>query len=167
MSRTPSRSSMVATLAVALLVAAGSAQAIIIICDHWFPFGVINGNQVARFSAVLTPPPDETMACPASMTLPLTMTFFDSQGVAFGDPNEKTLRQGVIVTTDFLGDPGIKTGQRLEIQAEGAVDTRPNVLPPGPCHAQVLFSMQVLNRKDMTTQFIMTDRVMVDIAGSN
>jgi hypothetical protein len=83
--------------ALAALIGASSAQAIII---YDFPiFGVVNGAQTARINAVLTPPSEGDLPCPARLT------FIDSQGKVVGNPDDFQLRGGVAVHTDFIGDP--------------------------------------------------------------
>lgn len=139
--------------ALAALTGASSAQAIII---YDFPiFGVVNGAQTARLNAVLQPPPDSDLPCPASLA------FIDSQGKVIGDPDDFQLRGGVAVHADFIGEPNTRIGTRLEIRAQVTVGD-PDQFPG--CAAGVLTSVEVIDRLTNVTHYIVTNPVQTEIA---
>src|SRR5215470_3608241 len=94
----------------AVLVFTSVAEALVI-CGSFPIFGVVNGLQTARLNAVLNPPPDTDLPCPA------TLGFIDSQGRAIGNPDIFQLRGGAAVGVNFIGDPNIRVGERLQIRA--------------------------------------------------
>ena len=139
--------------ALAALTGASSAQAIII---YDFPiFGVVNGAQTARLNAVLSPLPDQDLPCPASLA------FVDSQGKGVGNPDDFQLRGGAAVHADFIGDPGLRVGTRLEIRAQVAVGDPDDF--PG-CANGVLTSVEVIDRLTNVTHYIVTNPVKTEIA---
>jgi hypothetical protein len=131
---------------------AGAAQAIII--DYFPIFGVVNSAQTARINAVLSNPPEPDMPCP------VTLVFFDSQGHQLGGPDTFQLRGGVAVHKDFIGDPGLRIGTRLEIRAQVTIGD-PGIFPG--CAVGVLTSVEVINRLTNDTHFILTNPVQAEI----
>jgi hypothetical protein len=135
-----------AGLLVAMLAVIGTAEAIII---YDFPiFGVVNGTQVARLNAALTPPPEGDLPCPG------TLAFIDSQGKLVGDPDEFQLRGGAAAHKDFIGDPGLRIGDRLQIRAQVTYGD-PNEFPG--CAGAALTSVEVVDKLTRATHFIMTN----------
>ena len=138
-------------LTLAALACASPAQAIII---YDFPiFGVVNAAQTARINAVLSNPPEGDQPCPA------TLTFFDEQGVAIGDPGIFELRPGVAVHADFIGDPNQRRLDRVEVRAQVAIGD-PNTFPG--CAAGALVSVEVIDRLTRSTHFILTSPAVRD-----
>jgi hypothetical protein len=139
--------------AVALLTLVSSAEAIII---YDFPiFGVVNGAQTARINAVLQAPPEGDQPCPASLA------FYDSQGVQLGGPDTFELRAGVAAQANFIGDPGIRVGQRVAIRAQITIGD-PNLFPG--CAGGVLASVEVIDRLTRATHLILTSPVTREAA---
>jgi len=65
------------------------------------------------------------------------------------------------VHADFIGDPGLRIGARLEIRAQvtiGDPDDHPG------CANGVLTSVEVINRLTNDTHYIVTNPVKVEIA---
>ena len=128
--------------------ASGPADAIII---HDSPiFGVVNGTQTARINAVLQSPPEPDLPCP------VTLRFLDSQGNQIGDPGIFELRDGVAAATDFIGDPGLRVGQRVVVRAEVSIRD-PSTFPA--CAGGVLASVEVVDRLTRATHLILTTPV--------
>lgn len=145
------RSLVVAGLLVAGLALANAAEAIII---YDFPiFGVVNGTQTARINAVLTPPPDTDLPCPA------TLAFLDSQGNQLGGPDTFDLRGGVAVHADFIGNPDVRVLRRLEIRAQVTIGD-PGIFPG--CAGGALTSVEVVDKPTHATHFILTNPVRLE-----
>jgi hypothetical protein len=146
------KSLIVAGLLIAGLAFAGAAEAIII---YDFPiFGVVNGVQTARINAVLQSPPDGDLPCP------VTVVLIDSQGNQLGGPDTFQLRGGAAVHSDFIGDPGIRPGERLQIRARVTI-ADPNQFPG--CTAGVLASVEVIDRLTRATHTILANPVTTEI----
>jgi hypothetical protein len=143
------RSLSVAGPLIALLALASAARAIII---YDFPiFGIVNGTQTARINAVLQQPPDGDMPCPVALT------FIDSAGNQLGGPDTFQLRDGTAVHADFIGDPGIRALDRIQLRAQvtiGDLNTFPG------CVGGVLASVEVIDRLTRATHVIVTNPVV-------
>jgi hypothetical protein len=139
------RSLTVAGSLVAVLAFAAAAQAIII---YDFPiFGIVNGTQSARINAVLVEPPDPEMPCPVALA------FIDTAGNQLGGPDTFQLRDGAAVHADFIGDPGIRPLDRIQLRAQVTIGD-PNQFPG--CAGGVLTSVEVIDRQTRATHLIMT-----------
>ena len=138
---------LVVITALATLAGAGSAEAVII---NYFPvFGIVMGMQAARINAVLG-----GYGNPEELPCPVTLTFIDSQGNAYGDPDQFQLRGGVAVHTDFYGDPNQRNATRLAIRAQVAYGN-PNQFPG--CAGGVLTSVEVIDHSTKQTHLILTN----------
>ena len=134
---------------------AGTAEAVIAII-HDFPiFGVVNGTQTARINAVLLPYLEQAPPCP------VTLAFFDSQGNQLGGPDTFELRGGAAVHSSFIGDPGIRILQRLQIRAQVTIGD-PGLFPG--CAGAVLTSVEVVDKITRATHLILTNPVTREIA---
>jgi len=139
----------VAGFLVAVLAFASAAQAIII---YDFPiFGIVNGTQTARINAVLSQPPEPDMFCP------VTLMFIDSAGNQLGGPDTFQLRDGAAVHADFIGDPGIRPLDRIQIRAQVTIGD-PGLFPG--CAGGVLASVEVIDRVTRATHVIVTNPVV-------
>jgi len=135
-------------LCVAGLIFATTAEAIIV---HYFPIlSIVNGVQTARINAVLVAPPDPDLPCPVSLV------FTDSHGRFIGDPTLFELRGGAAVGVDFVGDPNLRGGERLQIRAAVTISD-PGEFPG--CAAGVLTSVEVVDRLTRATHIILTNPV--------
>ena len=165
MTRRSLRTCLIAAVSVvALLLVAAPAQAMIW-CSHLFPFGLINGGQIARVDAEVTDTVDGSMPCPMDPMLmfPVEVSFHDRTGKMIGDPTMFTLEQGqgVIESADFKGDPSMPIGRRTENRATVMI------MAPSEkhihCLAEVRLSLQVFDRLTMRTQYILSEVVMLDL----
>jgi hypothetical protein len=131
----------------------GVVEAIII---YDFPiFGLVNGAQIARVNAVLQSPSDPDQPCPVNLT------FLDNQGNQIGDPNTFQLRGGTAAAADFIGDPGLRVGQRLAIRVQVSIGD-PGIFPG--CADGVLTSVEVVDQLTRATHFILTNPVTREVA---
>ena len=119
------RSAFLVALALALAVVAFASPARAIIIYDFPIFGVVNTAQTARINAVLQPPPEGDRPCPA------TLTFFDEQGVAIGDPSIFEIRSGATVHADFIRDPGLRRLDRVQVRAQVTIGD-PGIFPGAP-----------------------------------
>jgi len=133
-----------------VLVMAGAAEAIE--TNNWFPlFGVVNGVQGARINAVLAKPPESDLPCPVSLV------FIDSEGHSIGNPDIFQLRGGAAVGVNFIGNPDVPVGERLEIRAQVTIADLNQF--PG-CADGVLTSVEVVDRRTRSTRIILTNPVV-------
>lgn len=163
MSRRFAHTFPIAAVSLAALLATAPVQAFEW-CVHLFPFGIINGAQIARIDAEVTDTVDEAMPCPRGLTFPVEVTFFDRRGNMIGDPDDFTLMvgDGVIESADFRGDRSMPPGQRMENRATVMIG-QPRELPPGPCKAEARLTLQVIDRLSMRTQYVLSEMVMMDV----
>jgi hypothetical protein len=148
------KSLSVAGLMLAGLAFAGTAEAVIAII-HDFPiFGLVNGTQTARINAVLLPYIEQRPPCP------VRLAFVDSEGRLIGDPNTFQLRGGTAAHADFIGDPGLRILDRLQIRAQVTIGD-PSIFPG--CAAGVMTSVEVIDKLTHATHLILVTPVVQEI----
>jgi hypothetical protein len=91
----------------------------------------------------------------------VSLAFFDSQGVQLGGPDTFELGAGVAAQANFIGDPGIRVGQRVAIRAQITIGD-PNQFPG--CAGGVLASVEVIDRLTRATHLILTNPVTREAA---
>jgi hypothetical protein len=147
------RSAFLIALALALAVVASARPARAIIIYDFPIFGVVNTAQTARINAVLQVPSDPDQPCP------VTLTFFDEQGIAIGDPNIFEIRTGAAVHADFIGDTGLRRLDRVQVRAQATIGD-PGIFPG--CAGGALVSVEVIDRLTRGTHLILTSPVVHD-----
>jgi hypothetical protein len=136
----------VVALMVALLALAPVAEAIVV---DWMPvFGVVNGLDVARLNVALSDLPPGPCR--------VSLAFFNGNGDMIGDPGLFTLQgiEGVFI--DFIGDPGIRVGNRVRLRARVTLADSQEL--PG-CAVGARISVEVFDRVTRATRFIITDTI--------
>jgi hypothetical protein len=147
--------SIIAGVALAVLAREGAAEAVIAIIHDYPIFAVVNTAQTARINAVLLPYIEQQPSCP------VTLSFVDSQGRLLGGPDTFELQAGVAAHSDFIGDPGLRPLERLQIRAQVAIGD-PNIFPG--CAGGVLTSVEIVDRVTRATHLILTTPHVHEVA---